>query len=385
MKNLVGPKPIKTNIKTKIIKPKPKPKETPIIEKENIPEEVNMDTTNHESLPEEKEEEVVVNNVKSEVENDFIMEDDFHDDFEIEETENVQNKTDITEEQLISGWETTVEGADVNTELNQLKLTDELPYITNSDNQQVFRFFWWDAYEDYYKQPGVVFLFGKVYVESAKSYTSCCVAVRNIERKIYLLPRAFQVKEDLETDTDIPVKLVDVYNEFNNKISEQLKIKNFRSRKVVRKYAFDPDIPQQSDYLEVRYSASYDSMDPSSQGQTYSKVFGAQTSFLEILLLDRKIKGPCWLDIVNPTLAKSKYSYCQYELNCNSVTDLVIPQDLQNLQAPPLTVLSLNIRTVLNPQTKMNEIIMIGCLVYSKYLVGKKPPKVPFESHFCGK
>lgn len=36
---------------------------------------------------------------------------------------------------------------------------------------------------------GVVYLFGKVWIESAKAYVSCCVAVRNIERTLYLLPR----------------------------------------------------------------------------------------------------------------------------------------------------------------------------------------------------
>lgn len=36
---------------------------------------------------------------------------------------------------------------------------------------------------------GVVYLFGKVWIESAKAHVSCCVAVRNIERTMYLLPR----------------------------------------------------------------------------------------------------------------------------------------------------------------------------------------------------
>lgn len=36
---------------------------------------------------------------------------------------------------------------------------------------------------------GVVFLFGKVWIESADTYVSCCVTVKNIERTVYLLPR----------------------------------------------------------------------------------------------------------------------------------------------------------------------------------------------------
>ena len=36
---------------------------------------------------------------------------------------------------------------------------------------------------------GIVYLFGKVWVESAKSYVSCCVSVKNIDRRIFILPR----------------------------------------------------------------------------------------------------------------------------------------------------------------------------------------------------
>jgi len=36
---------------------------------------------------------------------------------------------------------------------------------------------------------GVVYLFGKVYVEDAKAYVSCCVVVKDIPRRVYFLPR----------------------------------------------------------------------------------------------------------------------------------------------------------------------------------------------------
>lgn len=64
-----------------------------------------------------------------------------------------------------------------------------LPLTTNANKEEVFRFYWWDAYEDPYKQPGIVYLFGKVFVPSIKTYCSCCLTVKNIPRRIYLLPR----------------------------------------------------------------------------------------------------------------------------------------------------------------------------------------------------
>ena len=49
--------------------------------------------------------------------------------------------------------------------------------------------FWWDAHEEVFKQPGAVYLSGNVWIEAAKPHVSCCVTVKNILRRIYLLPR----------------------------------------------------------------------------------------------------------------------------------------------------------------------------------------------------
>lgn len=55
-------------------------------------------------------------------------------------------------------------------------------------------------------------------------------------------------------ETDQPVALIDVYHEFNDVIAPNLGLKEFKSRKVSKNYAFNPDIPLQSEYLEVKYS-----------------------------------------------------------------------------------------------------------------------------------
>ncbi|KAF3835991.1 hypothetical protein F7725_028549, partial [Dissostichus mawsoni] len=69
--------------------------------------------------------------------------------------------------------------------------SSKLPLVEGADGEQVFRFYWLDAFEDAYSKPGVVYLFGKVWIESAMSHVSCCVSVKNIERTIYLLPREY--------------------------------------------------------------------------------------------------------------------------------------------------------------------------------------------------
>lgn len=57
--------------------------------------------------------------------------------------------------------------------------------------------------------------------------------------------------------TDHEVAMMDMYEEFNTTVAAELALKEFKSRKVTKNYCFNlPDIPAQSDYLEVKYSVS---------------------------------------------------------------------------------------------------------------------------------
>ncbi|XP_015683174.1 DNA polymerase alpha catalytic subunit [Protobothrops mucrosquamatus] len=108
--------------------------------------------------------------------------------------------------------------------------SSQFPLTKGEEGQQIFKFYWLDAYEDQYNQPGVVFLFGKVWIESAQSYVSCCVTVKNIERTIYLLPRESRIELISEKETAIPVTMMDIYQEFNDQIAEKYKIMKFKSK-----------------------------------------------------------------------------------------------------------------------------------------------------------
>lgn len=75
---------------------------------------------------------------------------------------------------------------------NAVDLTEVAPQlITTKDQEEVFRFYYLDAYENPYKNPGTVYLFGKTYVPSHDTYCSCCVMVHCVPRRIYLLPRKY--------------------------------------------------------------------------------------------------------------------------------------------------------------------------------------------------
>ena len=140
-----------------------------------------------------------------------------------------------------------------------------------------------------------------------ESLCSCCLAVKNIQRCLYFLPREKASAHTLTFDTHIPhdpiphapiphdpipqvlapsgketatpVTFEALYAEFNSKYAEPQRIMKFTSRRVTRRYAFDQsDVPQESEYLQVVYSAEYQAPPHNASGKTFSRVFGTTTS-----------------------------------------------------------------------------------------------------------
>jgi DNA polymerase alpha subunit A len=119
-------------------------------------------------------------------------------------------------------------------------------------------------------------------------------------------------------ETDIEVDIPSVYKEFDA-LRKKHKIKTFSSKVVSRKYAFElDDIPAESDYLKVVYPFSEPELPLDCRGATFSHVFGAKTRALELFLLKRKLMGPTWIKIVNPTLSNDKVSYTKTDLMVQS-------------------------------------------------------------------
>nr|CAD7573949.1 unnamed protein product [Timema californicum] len=180
------------------------------------------------------------------------------------------------------------------------------------------------------------------------------------------------------------VTLLDVYQEFNEKVATKYKIFQFKSRKVEKKYGFEvAEVPLSSEYLEVRYSASDPVLPSDLQGSTFSHVFGTNTSALELLLLGRKIKGPCWLDVKEPQLVSNPVSWCRLETTSLKPENVSVSVLSPLPPPPPLVVVTLNVRSVLNPKTYQSEVVMIACLVHYAFNVDKAPPQPPFQQHFC--
>ncbi|XP_012540417.1 DNA polymerase alpha catalytic subunit [Monomorium pharaonis] len=258
---------------------------------------------------------------------------------------------------------------------NAIDLTEITPQlIKTKDEEEVFRFYYLDAYENPYKNPGTVYLFGKTYVSSHDTYCSCCIMVHCIPRRIYLLPRKY-IKNTEQLTT-----MEDVYKEFDE-YANKMRIMEFNCKEVKKHYAFEKEgTPKTSDYLEVRYNARYPAIESDYSGRAIERVFGTTVNALELLLIEQKIKGPCWLDIKNISPTAGRFSWC---------SQIVVTSDMNNISLcaeekakPPMVIATLNVRMSLNAKLQ-NEVVMVAVLIHHKYNVDKESPKPPYDRQFC--
>ena len=90
-----------------------------------------------------------------------------------------------------------------------------------------------------------------------------------------------------------------------------------------KKYCFEiSDVPVESEYLEVRYSAKFPEI-TQIEGDTFCKIFGAKTSALENLLLYNKIYGPCWLQ-AKCSQDFSPLSWCEMNFVCEGMNSVKV-------------------------------------------------------------
>lgn len=263
------------------------------------------------------------------------------------------------------------------------ELDQELPFTTDAQGDRLLKFYWLDAHESL-TQPGTVYLFGKVHMKSLDKFVSCCVAVKGIERRVFLLPR-----EHLKSDPSTKVTLDDVFAEFGVK-SKELRIKTYKSKHVTRKYAFErPGVPAESEYLELLLPPQVQLPDTFS-GDTFECAFGANQSFLERLIIDRKLRGPGWITLKNPGLAPAPVSWTKVELEVSHVNRVSYdPDDVT--PAPPVTLMSIALQTYVNPSTRLNEVVAVSVLVDRAFNLESgtshnaklQKSRQKFDTHFC--
>lgn len=118
-----------------------------------------------------------------------ITDEFFNDEFEIFPLPKKETTKEL--KPLTSTWPE--QGGD-NQTVSSVQSDGQLPLQTNETGEKVLRFYWLDAWEDRFVKPGIIYLFGKVYVDPSNKKAgcvSCCLVVKNVNRQIFLLPREY--------------------------------------------------------------------------------------------------------------------------------------------------------------------------------------------------
>ncbi|KAF2107902.1 DNA polymeras-like protein alpha catalytic subunit [Lophiotrema nucula] len=239
------------------------------------------------------------------------------------------------------------------------------------------RMFW----IDYVEINGSLCLFGKVKDKTTNSYASCFVKVDNILRKLYFLPREHRHRSGRATDEE--VEMSDVYEEVDSVMTKH-RVSMHKIKPCTRKYAFEmPDIPKEADYLKLLYGYDKTPLNTDLTGETFSHVFGANTSLFEQFVLWKNIMGPCWLSIDAPDFnAVQNASWCKLELQVNKPSTISVLGNSDNIEAPPLTLMSISLRTTFNAKDNKQEILVASAMVYDNFSLTDTTPadKLPCKS-----
>lgn len=216
---------------------------------------------------------------------------------------------------------------------------------------------------DYTEVNGSLCLFGKVLNKKTGCYVSCFVKVDNILRKLYFLPR--QHKFEYGEESNEQVEFIDVYNEVDA-IMTKMNVGMHKIKKTTRKYAFElQDVPKEADYLKLLYPYSKPALDMNLQGETFSRVFGTNTALFEQFVLWKNIMGPCWLKIEDADFGSLKNaSHCRLEVLVEHPNMVKAISEAESPSDPPLTLMSLAMRTVFNAKDNKQEILAISARIY---------------------
>ena len=90
-----------------------------------------------------------------------------------------------------------------------------------------------------------------------------------------------------------------LYQEITALLLNDYKILEFKSKDTTKKFAFMDDVtPDEALCMEVCYDPKYPPMPPGPfNGKCISRIANATVTAMERLLIERGIKGPCWLEI----------------------------------------------------------------------------------------
>ncbi|KAJ2550715.1 DNA-directed DNA polymerase alpha catalytic subunit pol1 [Coemansia sp. RSA 1933] len=224
----------------------------------------------------------------------------------------------------------------------------------------VVHMYWIDALE----KNGALYLVGKERAVRG-AYQSCCVRVSGLERNVFLLP-------SIDPGTNERFAALAVHREFET-VAAAHGVRQFACKPVERKYAFETaGVPATAEYLKVVYGFDQPALPADLSGQTFAQTFGTTYSGLELFLLKRRMMGPCWVAVRNArrvTDVSERLSWCRGEYAAGDPKDVRVLSDdevdgAQLARVPPLTTLTMSLKTVMNHSANRNEVVAISMLVH---------------------
>lgn len=226
-------------------------------------------------------------------------------------------------------------------------------------------FYWIDAKEQSHLNtvdPGSIILFGKLFNSKSHRFESCCLRVKNAERVCFALPK--KNASDAE-----------VIQELNEQCRNE-GIEKRRMKFVERFYSFeDNSIPhEKSKWVKLKYPGYYPSFSSKKSWKYIQCVLGSSSSLLELFLLKRKMKGPCFLKVDQMSPVSEKISHCAMEYAVESPRHIHV--DLLNHPTPPLRVMSIQLHTELDQNGAQNEIVCVSFAVYNDVCVDQPFPQI---------
>lgn len=233
------------------------------------------------------------------------------------------------------------------------------------------RFYWLD----YTEVNGSLCLFGKVKHKQTGQYLSAFVKVDNVMRKLFFLPRSHKFKNGRQTDDEVGME--DVYEEVDALMSKH-KVTTRKVKPCTRKYAFElPDVPKEGEYLKLLYPYDKAALPMDHTGETYSRIFGTNTSIFEQFVMWKNIMGPCWLKIEEADFTSmNNASWCKLECSAPNPASITVVADSEQLEPPRLTLMSLSFRTQMNVKENKQEVLIASARVYENVsLTDTTPPE----------
>lgn len=224
-------------------------------------------------------------------------------------------------------------------------------------------FYWLEAKEIQFasgssrNDHGSVFLFGKYFSSKVGNYVSCCVRVKNVERVTFLLPK------DGASDIDVLTEI--------NTLCKRQGIERRRIKFVERYYCFeDASIPREkSRWAKLRFSGALPPFPSQGPFEHIQCVMGSSTSLLELFLIKRKLKGPCFLRISQLTPTVTKVSHCALEFVVDSPKSISV--ESSGGTPPPLTLASIQLHTQLDDREANTEVVIASVALYENISVDK--------------